>query len=454
MSLKVIPKLKKRIQNRANHFPCSTSQIRCTFRPRRDMTGTPLTFRNFSATATGKTIENSSSPENWRFLFEDVFGQAESNKLPHRKPHGSPPTPSNRPRNVMGKPIPIIYKTPKKVLSAEEKEAFNKIFATLFEKPRFQTVKEVEEPIELDSSDQGMSTIERHLIELIKRKEGTNKANGDKNIKPSSTYVRKNSRDHVETGWFNEHFDVVPSISRNVIQKTNGDKNIKFQSGYAAKTSEHTRTGWLSEHFDAVPSTPRNINSLKVIQNRKQSEEAQAISSRIKNEMLQYCLDNRLLLQFVWERIFKDMNSESGTDPQIKFDPQYATLLEQAMYLSRTVFSDPYMVLSIFEQAKRKGIESYVRGVSTRVYNEVLQTRWEYWRDINGIEQLVKEMKFNGVEFDKDTLDFVQKISIDTEPSWGPEERRSLENIKELIMGRETRKKFDETSNSQYRIQV
>jgi len=62
------------------------------------------------------------------------------------------------------------------------------------------------------------------------------------------------------------------------------------------------------------------------------------------------------------------------------------------------------MALSIFEQ----GFESYVVGCDTPVYNEILKIRWDFWKDVQGMDALLTEMQSNGVLFDLATKVIVE----------------------------------------------
>jgi len=64
----------------------------------------------------------------------------------------------------------------------------------------------------------------------------------------------------------------------------------------------------------------------------------------------------------------------------------------------------------MFERVKRLGAESYVMGCSVGVYNVVIDTVWDGYRDWNRVAQLLNEMKINGVEGDERTLAVLRKI--------------------------------------------
>jgi len=66
--------------------------------------------------------------------------------------------------------------------------------------------------------------------------------------------------------------------------------------------------------------------------------------------------------------------------------------------------------MSVFERVKRLGAESYVVGCSTGAYNEMLQTKWEAYKDVSKIVELVDEMKINGIEGSQKTVEILRSI--------------------------------------------
>ncbi|CAG8496394.1 5612_t:CDS:2 [Ambispora gerdemannii] len=270
---------------------------------------------------------------------------------------------------------PASSKPAKRQLSPEEKETFRKIFATLFEKPKAPT-------------------------------------------EPSKNVVKPDIE-------FDEpKKDMAPT------KPDDGMSTIE-QISFNSFKSERKDSGWLSDHFESVPSMSSLSSPSLGIKKHETSPEEQVAITDIRDEITSQCTNNQRLRQFILDRIFKDTSKS-------KFDPHYSILLEETIALSRTVFYDPYMVLSIFEQAKRQGVESYIKGVSTKVYNEVLRTRWDFWRDIYGMEKLINEMRLNGVQFDEDTRNLLNTVSKNMESGWGPEEKQTLGKMKDIVTGLET----------------
>jgi hypothetical protein len=59
----------------------------------------------------------------------------------------------------------------------------------------------------------------------------------------------------------------------------------------------------------------------------------------------------------------------------------------------RDHYKDPNLALFIFNHTKKLSIFSYVFGCSTEVYNELIKTRWDCFRDLEGVYNAVEEMK-------------------------------------------------------------
>jgi hypothetical protein len=88
----------------------------------------------------------------------------------------------------------------------------------------------------------------------------------------------------------------------------------------------------------------------------------------------------------------------------------YADLLVEGMITFRRDFNDLMGAMSVFERVKRLGAESYVVGCSTGAYNEMLQTKWEAYKDVSKIVELVDEMKINGIEGSQKTVEILRSI--------------------------------------------
>lgn len=91
----------------------------------------------------------------------------------------------------------------------------------------------------------------------------------------------------------------------------------------------------------------------------------------------------------------------------------YAYLLAEGMKILRTTFNDFAGSLAIFERIKRLGAESYVLGCSVDVYNQAIAAKWEAYRDLYKIKDLVDEMDINGIQGNEKTVRLMQDIMDD-----------------------------------------
>ncbi|KAI8334495.1 hypothetical protein BD560DRAFT_340635 [Blakeslea trispora] len=136
------------------------------------------------------------------------------------------------------------------------------------------------------------------------------------------------------------------------------------------------------------------------------------------------------------ELIEKEINHTSD-----KYPAYYPRVLAAA--ISHASTKDPYVALTIFEMAKTKSIYSYLIGCTVDVYNTMLMMRWEVWRDVHGMLNLVEEMTLNGIEFDRHSRQIVKQAIQEIEGEGGPDfasgvfwnadEKRSCHLMKELV---------------------
>ncbi|KAI8085211.1 uncharacterized protein BX664DRAFT_338829 [Halteromyces radiatus] len=131
---------------------------------------------------------------------------------------------------------------------------------------------------------------------------------------------------------------------------------------------------------------------------------------------------------------------------QQSFPSYYARLVKNAIQHAYTTFRDPYLAVALFEQCKSMSVESYINGCTADVYNQVLNVRWEAWKDIYGILDLMEEMTLNGIAFNDVSASIVQTITEEMEQQewadadnskqvqmWSPDDVRSTELMKILV---------------------
>ncbi|WWC88688.1 uncharacterized protein L201_003601 [Kwoniella dendrophila CBS 6074] len=94
----------------------------------------------------------------------------------------------------------------------------------------------------------------------------------------------------------------------------------------------------------------------------------------------------------------------------ITYSPTYPKILSHLLRTLRVNYNSPHLVLSLFNYAQNISLESYLSGCLTEVYNEVLLTRWESFRDLNGVELGIREMEIMGIDWDQQTSKLISKI--------------------------------------------
>jgi hypothetical protein len=106
-------------------------------------------------------------------------------------------------------------------------------------------------------------------------------------------------------------------------------------------------------------------------------------------------------------------NTKSMTELPLLQPAHYPQLLSHLMKLFREKFGDPHLTLAMFNHARRLSIASYVFGCTTQVYNEIIQTYWECFSDLQSVLQTLEEMKTNAVKVDSHTRKLIDAIRRD-----------------------------------------
>lgn len=133
------------------------------------------------------------------------------------------------------------------------------------------------------------------------------------------------------------------------------------------------------------------------------------------------------------------INSEIN---QVSYPDYYSKIIKSA--IEYTAKKDPYLTLSIFEQIKAKSIQSYISGCTTGTYNAILLLRWETWRDVYGMLDLLEEMALNGIRVNNETRNIVRMVVTAVEQEegiesdnrqglfWNADEKRVCNIMKEM----------------------
>ncbi|KAG8954090.1 hypothetical protein FRC00_006044 [Tulasnella sp. 408] len=137
-----------------------------------------------------------------------------------------------------------------------------------------------------------------------------------------------------------------------------------------------------------------------------------------------------------------------ATEPQVANGPDpltrsthlhvYPYLLSLLMRTFRERYADPFISLSLFHHARRLSVFSYVYGCTTPVYNELLDTLWTCFRDLEGFLKALREMEVNGVEFDGRTRAIVEKITTEgaggrSWSDWDADELAKLGRMRQMV---------------------
>lgn len=94
----------------------------------------------------------------------------------------------------------------------------------------------------------------------------------------------------------------------------------------------------------------------------------------------------------------------------VGYPKTYPRILAHLMKVSRQSFNNPQLSLSLFHHAQTLSPESYLSGCLSSAYNELIRTRWECFRDLDGVYAAIMEMDGNAVSWDKTTQREIGKI--------------------------------------------
>ncbi|KAJ3517630.1 hypothetical protein NLJ89_g369 [Agrocybe chaxingu] len=169
-----------------------------------------------------------------------------------------------------------------------------------------------------------------------------------------------------------------------------------------------------------------------------------------KKEAMGHCSTDQELLEWAEREVFEESrryeeearraiaeaSAKGGTAelPMLQ-SPIYAQMIAHLMRTFRVHYNDPNIALFIFHHAQKLSIVSYVFGCSTEAYNELIETRWTCFRDLQEVHQAVEEMVVNGVPVDSRTRKIIESMRRDLgslELRDGATEDRQQEVLKAL----------------------
>ncbi|KAJ7594656.1 hypothetical protein C8J56DRAFT_444803 [Mycena floridula] len=144
-----------------------------------------------------------------------------------------------------------------------------------------------------------------------------------------------------------------------------------------------------------------------------------------QKEAMELCDTDVMLLNWAMEEVFGESEryekeyqkalaeAANGNPPKevpLLQPPTYPHLIALLMRAFRDKYHDPHLALSMFQHAKHLSIESYVFGCSTMAYNELIDTQWRCFRDLEGVHDTLQEMSVNGVDYDNQTRKLVETV--------------------------------------------
>lgn len=128
----------------------------------------------------------------------------------------------------------------------------------------------------------------------------------------------------------------------------------------------------------------------------------------LKEEMSIIATDAEMV-DWAKRRVFTPLTTATEEDGPT-FSRVYPKILAHLLKVIRNNFNNPHLALALFHHAQTHSLESYLTGCLSPVYNELLRVRWGSFRDLEGVEQGVREMEVNGVRWDVGTQKIVGKV--------------------------------------------
>jgi hypothetical protein len=172
-----------------------------------------------------------------------------------------------------------------------------------------------------------------------------------------------------------------------------------------------------------------------------------------KKDEMDRCASDQQLLDWAMREVFaesiryeaefrKAREMDNQDEWPMLQPPTYPHIIALLVRTFRDKYRDPHLALSMFDYAQHLSSASYAIGCSTAAYNELITTRWNYFRDLKGVRDAIEEMLVNGVDMDNKTRELAEKVRLEVgarnqwieEDESGTEEVRvMLDNIHKLV---------------------
>lgn len=137
----------------------------------------------------------------------------------------------------------------------------------------------------------------------------------------------------------------------------------------------------------------------------------------MKKEEIELCDNDQALYEWTVDELFGSLTStpsvstqeDTANDTRIPAFA-YPQLLATVMKTFRIRYQDPHTALALFDYARHASPTSYVTCCGTATYNELIETKWESFRDLQGVCEAIEEMKLNQVNIDTRTTRLVENL--------------------------------------------
>lgn len=181
---------------------------------------------------------------------------------------------------------------------------------------------------------------------------------------------------------------------------------------------------------------PAHVNDLfgrlRRIASRRPTQKARIATAELfdmKKEQMNNCTTDQMLLEWAAREVFEEsMRYEKAARDAVAQaaqssdkkrtllplqSPIYPNMIAYLMQTFRVTYRDPNLALYIFNYTQKLSIVSYTFGCSTDTYNELIETHWSSFRDLQGILNAIQEMEVNAVPINNRTQQLIEGVRRD-----------------------------------------
>lgn len=140
-----------------------------------------------------------------------------------------------------------------------------------------------------------------------------------------------------------------------------------------------------------------------------------------KKEEIELCENDQALYQWATNELFGSLSTAvdaasgqivttNASLPEKLPSFAYPQLLSLVMQAFRTKYRNPHTALALFEHARNASATSYVTFCGTAAYNELIEIKWECFKDLLGVCESLEEMRLNKVRLDTKTTRIADNV--------------------------------------------